>query len=67
MVNLQINFVRRQQLQRLLREAEQQTQREAQTLLQALDSDNYQLSAADMHGYESYDTESVSQYVCACV
>jgi len=57
-VDLQINFVRRQlraqQLQRLLLEAEQETQRESQILLQALgDPDSYLPCAANVDDYDS--------------
>lgn len=54
MVDLQINFVRRQQLQRLLLEAEHETQREAQILLQALGQpDSYLPCAAHVDSYDS--------------
>jgi hypothetical protein len=53
-VDLQINFVRRQQLQRLLLEAEQETQRETQILIQALgDPDSYLPCAANVDNYDS--------------
>jgi hypothetical protein len=53
-VDLQINFVRRQQLQRLLLEAKQETQRETQILIQALgDPDSYLPCAANVDNYDS--------------